>query len=247
MTEKVCPRCGSLYEDLKSTTCPQCFAKLVEIDADTASEFKQARAEVERTPEFQEAKVADDERFREQTFGACVAVIAIAIITLVVAVILITAAARRNHRSARQAGAGIVRPSSAVFALVDSPVPTAAASIDDLLPKTVGSHARVESDSAITLPGTVIPVFHGAYRSGTRNALTDVYVISTGTTTAEQSIFLTGVAVASQRGANPSGYPRIIFATQHWRYAIIGPSPGSESDIVQFQHALASHFQGLDR
>lgn len=247
MTEKVCPRCGSMYEDMKSTTCPQCFAKLVEVDLETASEFKAARAEVERTPEFQEAKVADDERFREQTFGACVAVIAIAVITVIVIIVVISIAARRGHHGAKQYGVAQTTNGVMATSMVDSPMPTAAASIDDLLPKTVGTFTRMESDSSVTLPGTMTHVFHGAYRAAIEKEPLDAYVISTGASTSEQSAFLSGIAIASQRGSNASGHPRIIFATQHWRYAVIGPATDSGKEIDQFQGALSSYFQRFNQ
>ncbi len=96
MPAKVCPRCGEQYEHLHSTTCPSCFAKLVIVDDATAEAFAEARAEVVQTPEFQAAKTADDERFREQSFGACLGVLAIFLVTAIAAVVLLVHAAHQK-------------------------------------------------------------------------------------------------------------------------------------------------------
>ena len=104
MTAKVCPRCGSQYENFKSTTCPQCFAILVAVDEETAAEMTAARADVERSPEFQETKRADDERFRQQSFGACLGIAALTLATLIIAAaLLVSAAHRRTAQTTRPA------------------------------------------------------------------------------------------------------------------------------------------------
>ena len=100
MTAKVCPRCGCQYENFKSTTCPQCFAILVAVDEATAGELAAARAEVERSDEFKETKLADDERFRQQSFGACLGIAGLTLVTLIVAVVLLVSAAHRKTVSA---------------------------------------------------------------------------------------------------------------------------------------------------
>ena len=249
MLAKVCPRCGAQYENLKSTTCPQCFAKLLVVDEATAEELSAARAAVEQSPEFREAKAEDDEKFREQSFGACLGVVLIALLTLIVGAALIYAAVRRQHAQpahpipARQPGV----PANTSDIL--TPLPVAAASADDLLPATAGPFARIETDAQVTLPGTLTRVYHAAYRpsaqtgGGTPDAqILDVYVLSTGRPTSEQSAFLAGVALAAQRGTDSSGHPRLVFATEHWRYAVIGPLRGG-TEPSQFRDALAAIFR----
>ena len=139
MPAKVCPRCGAQYPNLKSTTCPECFAVLVTVDDATAEELTAARAEVERTPEFQQVKAADDERFKEQSFGACLAVVGITLVTLILGVVLIVSGARSRHQrhvapAAVTLSAAPVPPPAALTTL-----PVAAATLDDVFPPTLGS------------------------------------------------------------------------------------------------------------
>jgi len=133
MPAKVCPRCGAQYPNLKSTTCPECFAVLVPVDDATAEELAAARAEVEGSPEFQQVKAADDERFKEQSFGACLAVLAITALTLI--------------------------PTPAPL----TTLPVAAATLDEVLPPVLGPYQRLSHDQNTVLPGTLTPLFHAAY------------------------------------------------------------------------------------
>lgn len=128
MPAKVCPRCGEQYEDLKSTTCPQCFARLLVVDEATAEELAAARAAVVQTPEFQTAKAEDDERFREQSFGACLGVVGIFAATAVLIVVLIVVALHRYGHPHR--GSAVTAPSG--VGVVDNPMtplPVAGASL----------------------------------------------------------------------------------------------------------------------
>ncbi len=249
MLAKVCPRCGAQYENLKSTTCPQCFAKLLVVDEATAEELSAARAAVEQSPEFQQAKADDDEKFREQSFGACFGVVLIALLTLIIGAVLIYAAVRRqqHHAPNRRDVIGHAAPANTTDIL--TPLPVAAASPNDLLPATVGPFTRLETDARITLPGTLTHVYHAAYlpSAQTKHRITeaqtlDVYVLSTGRPTSEQSAFLAGVALAAQRGPDVGGHPRLVFATEHWRYAAIGPV-GDVTGPTQFRDALAALFR----
>ena len=104
MAAKVCPRCGAQYQNLKSTTCPQCFAVLVPVDDETAQELTAARREVEESQEFQEVKAADDERFSEQSFGACLGVVVITLVTVILAIVLIVLAAQHRRPAAKRPG-----------------------------------------------------------------------------------------------------------------------------------------------
>lgn len=251
MLAKVCPRCGAQYENLKSTTCPQCFAKLLVVDEATAEELSAARAAVEQTPEFQQTKAEDDAKFNEQSFGACFGVVLIALLTLIVGIMLIVAAVRRQHRQHAHPAVAGSRGAPADTSDILTPLPVAAAAPDDLLPLAVGIYSRTEIDDTVTLPGTLTHVQHAAYGPNSRTANSvhledqtlDVYVLSTGRPTSEQSAFLAGVAIAAQRGPNPSGHPRLVFATEHWRYAAIGPVSGDGAAPVQFRDALAAGFR----
>lgn len=249
MLAKVCPRCGAQYENLKSTTCPQCFAKLLVVDEATAEELSAARAAVEQSPEFQQAKAEDDEKFKEQSFGACFGVLLISLLTVIVIAVLIYAAAHRKPNSAASPIKGSPRISAGTSDIL-TPLPVAAASPDDLLPPTVGPFTRIEIDGFVTLPGTLTHVYHAAYipsaqaKSRPKEAQTlDVYVLSTGRPTSEQSAFLAGVAITAQRGPNESGHPNLVFATEHWRYAAIGPLQDGMAVPHQFRDALAARFR----
>ena len=224
---KVCPRCGAQYENLKSTTCPQCFAKLVEVDEPFAAELSAARAEVERTPEFQEAKAADDERFREQSFEACLSVALITLVTVVVAVVLIVGAVRHNreaHRTVHSGSpiiggeGGLVRKGAAPSAL-----PVAAAGIDDVLPPAVGEWHRQSVDSSVTLPGTQVPIFHAVYALFGQSVT--VYAVPAGLPTPQENNWTLSVTLSAQGQKQTP----LFFNTQYWHYAAVGPNAGTAS------------------
>ncbi len=235
MTAKVCPRCGSQYENLKSTTCPQCFAILVAVDEQTAEELSAARAEVERSPEFQETKLADDERFRQQSFGACLGIAALTLATLIVAVVLLVSAA--HHRTAHQASIAVVKAAAAK----DEPLttlPVAAATLGEVLPPDIGPFPRQSADAGTVLTGTLTPLFHGVYQTSARKGL-DVYALPAGRPTAEQNEFRLGLTVASQVGG--ASRPTLFFATEYWHFAVLA-APGDSQAPAQFRDALATHF-----
>ena len=259
MTAKVCPRCGCQYENFKSTTCPQCFAILVAVDEQTAEELSAARAEVERSPEFQETKLADDERFRQQSFGACLGIAALTLVTLIVAVVLLVSAAHR--RAAHTASAPIVQAAVASDPLTTLPV--AAAMLGEILPPDIGPFHRQALDANTVLTGTLTPLFHAVYTEsplapnnggtgketrqkpltppllGAGGHLLDVYVLPAGRPTSEQNEFRLGLTVASQVGG--ASRPTLFFATEYWRFAVLA-APGDTQTPVQFRDALAAHF-----
>lgn len=82
---KFCPRCGSFYRDMPSATCPQCFAPLEVLGEDDAAQVEMAAS----NPELAEAKAVEDEKYKEQAFGGCLGVVAIAVLTIIVAAIII--------------------------------------------------------------------------------------------------------------------------------------------------------------
>lgn len=236
MPAKVCPRCGSQYEQLKSTTCPQCFAVLVTVDAATAEELAAARAEVERTPEFQAAKAADDERFREQSFGGCLGIAALTLAAIAFVVVLLVTAAHR------QGGTVSPPPVPAARAVAREPLttlPVAAATLDDVFPATLGPYTRQGSDAGTVLTGTLTPLFHGVYRRGVSAAPIDVYALPAGRPTPEQNEFRLGVTLASRIGG--SSRPTLFFATEYWHFAVLA-APGDAQTPAALRDALAAHF-----
>ena len=233
MSAKVCPRCGAQYENLRSTTCPQCFAVLVAVDDATASELTAARAEVERSAEFQEARAADDERFRQQSFGGCLAACAIGLATLVLAVVLLATATRRHSPPARGAVAVQTARAEPLTTL-----PVAAAGIDDVLPPAAAPYARRSRDSDTALTGTLTRLWHGVY-AAPDGKLLDVYALPAGLPTSEMNEFRLGVTLAGQVGG--AARPTLFFATEYWRFAVLA-APGDSAAPAAFRDALAEHF-----
>ena len=187
MPAKVCPRCGAQYQNLKSVTCPSCFAVLVAVDDQTAEELSAARAEVEQTPEFQQVKAEDDEKFREQSFGACLGVVVITVVTLIL-----------GGRADRRGGASPPphpqswgsseweppRPCSYVRLPAGlgaggeplTTLPVAAATLEDVLPPDIGPYRRQAVDQGTVLTGTLTPLFHAVYAAPGGKAL-DAYAL----------------------------------------------------------------------
>jgi len=234
MPAKVCPRCGAQYPNLKSTTCPECFAILVTVDDATAAEMTAARAEVEQTPEFKEVKAADDERFKHQSFGACLAVAAITIVTLVLGIFLLVSGARHRHATPTAARAA---PRAAAPAALTT-LPVAAATLDDVFPPALGPYQRVSRDQKTVLPGTLTALFHATYAPPGGKAL-DVYAMPDGRPTAEQNEFRLGLAVAAPAGGDR---PLLFFETEYWRFAALGAA-GEGGGPGRLRDALAGHFR----
>ena len=235
MTAKVCPRCGAQYENFKSTTCPVCFAVLVSVDEATAEELSAARAEVERSPEFQEAKAADDERFRQQSFGACLGIAALTLVTLIVAIVLLVSAAHHHAitRSSPNAPLVDVRAEEPLTTL-----PVAAAALEEVLPPQIPPYQRQSVDANTVLTGTLTPLFHGVYAAPSQKLL-DVYALPAGRPTREQNEFRLGVTLAGQIGG--ASRPALFFATEYWHFAVLA-APGEAAAPAAFRDALAAHF-----
>lgn len=219
MPAKICPRCGAQYENLRSTTCPQCFAKLLIIDQSTAEELTAARAQVEQTPEFQEAKANDDEQFREQSFGACLGIAAIVLLTVITVIVLLVHAMHHQHHPA---SASVPASDSLASVKTLTALPVAAASIEDVLPLTLAGFHRVNDDQEVNIPGTLTRIFHAQYTAGT-NTL-NVYAIPADRPTPELNTFQLGLALASLTGRKGKHGSTDFFATEHWRYAVAGDS-----------------------
>lgn len=236
MAAKVCPRCGAQYQNLKSTTCPQCFAVLVPVDDATAQELTTARREVEESAEFQEVKAADDERFSEQSFGACLGVVLITLVTLIVAIVLIVLAA--HHRRPAVKLAGIPAITAQIKAEPQTTLPVAAATLDEVLPPTVGIYQRTSADQATVLTGTLTTIFHGLYTTPGGPPL-DVYALPAGRPTPEQNEFRLGITLAAQVGG--TSRPLDFFTTQYWRFALLA-APGQTAANFGIRSALIKHY-----
>ena len=236
MTAKVCPRCGCQYENFKSTTCPQCFAILVAVDEATAEELSAARAEVEQSEEFQETKLADDERFRQQSFGACLGIAALTLVTLIAAVVLLVSAA--HHRTS--AAAPAARAARAALAKEEplTTLPVAAATLAEVLPPEITPFKQQALDANTVLTGTLTPLFHGVYLTPNQKLL-DVYVLPAGRPTPEQNEFRLGMTLAGQIGG--TNRPVLFFATEYWHFAVLA-APGDTETPAAFRDALAAHF-----
>ena len=249
MAAKVCPRCGAQYASLKSATCPTCFAKLITVDDETARELAAARAEVEGSEEFQEAKEADDEEFRQQSFGACLGVVGITFVTLIVAVLLIVAAYKRygHHAPSARPDAPLAK-GSPTDPLTELPV--TGAKLADVMPAKLGAgdtaqFTRTEMDQDTVLSGTLTPIYHAVYRRGLAALETvDLYAIPTGQPTPEQNAFRTAIALTTQIGGTKPR-PMRIFATQHWRYASVGEAGASDRPLGDLSESLKKYFSNL--
>ena len=240
MPAKVCPRCGAQYPNLKSTTCPECFALLVSVDDATAAELSAARAEVEQTPEFQEVKAADDERFKEQSFGACLAVIGITLVTVVLGIVLLVSGVRHRNHQARhnhQTQPDTVHAAPLTPKALTT-LPVAAATLDEVFPPSLGPYQRLAQDQKTALPATLTPLFHAAYALPGGKPL-DVYALPAGRPTDEQHEFQLGLTVAAETSGDR---PLLFFATEYWCFVALG-APGDVAGPASFRDALAGHFR----
>lgn len=237
MPAKVCPRCGTQYQNLKSVTCPSCFAVLVAVDDQTAEELTAARAEVERSPEFQQVKTEDDEKFKEQSFGACLGVVVITIVTLILAVVLITAGAHR--RSAHSLPRPTIIHLSAPILEPLTTLPVAAATLEEVLPTDIGPFKRQAVDQGTVLTGTLTPLFHAVYTTPGGKTL-DAYALPAARPTPEQNEYRLGLTLASQVGG--TSRPLLFFATEYWHYAVLA-APDEAPAPAAFRDDLAANFQ----
>ena len=239
MPAKVCPRCGAQYQNLKSVTCPSCFAVLVAVDDETAGELSAARAEVEQTPEFQQVKAEDDEKFREQSFGACLGVVVITVVTLILVGVLIAVGAHR-HTAHTLPKPAPLRPVAAPVLEPLTTLPVAAATLEDVLPPGIGPYRRQTMDQGTVLTGTLTPLFHAVYVAPGGKTL-DAYALPAARPTPEQNEYRLGLTLASQVGGTDR--PLLFFATEYWHYAVLA-APGEAATPAAFRDALAAHFHG---
>lgn len=111
---KFCPRCGAFYSDVRSRTCPQCFAPLEALSDEAAETLTAEQDARSRDPEALALKLADDDKFKQQAFGGCLGIAAVVLVTLVLAIVIVVGAHRRSapspiHNARTASSASVVR------------------------------------------------------------------------------------------------------------------------------------------
>jgi len=241
------------------------------VDEETAGELAAARAEVEHSDEFKETKLADDERFRQQSFGACLGIAALTLLTLIVAIVLLVSAAHRKSAHTEN----VARPQAKIVR--EDPLttlPVAAASLEEVLPVQIGPFTRQSADAGTVLTGTLTPLFHGVYvrrdplapNNGGTGLGEGKGAASSAPTARVRTLTppLLGAGGALDVYALPAGRPTteqnefrlgvtlasqfggtkrpaLFFATEYWHFAVLA-APGDFNTPTQFRDALAAHF-----
>ena len=211
---KLCPRCGAFYQDIASQTCPQCFAKLAPLNERDASALIAQQDERALDPEFLKLKQADDEKFREQSFGACLGVGLVLTLMVVVSVVFVVVAAHR--RSGTAPIAMTTRRYEAQVRSLQSPG-AQPADFDRFVPLRLADANRVTADSDLALPGGAAPIYHGQYANGCQ-----VYGVPGRLPSDEQlgALRLAAAFVAEQQ--KPALIEQEV-ATAKAQYIVIGP------------------------
>ena len=206
---KICPRCGAFYQDLASHTCPQCFAKLDLLSDADAAELIAQQEQRARDPEYARLKGAEDEQFKEQSFGACLAVVLVGIAVLVAAIVLLVVASRRP--TPRLVDSSVSAPRTAGLQAV---LPS---DFDIVIPRDLADAVRVSYDAAIALPGTTDLVYHGVYSDGAQ-----VYAVTDPTVTDDQLATLQFAAsIAAVQDPPPTILQEVVTSKAH--YVVVGP------------------------
>jgi hypothetical protein len=208
---KLCPRCGAFYQDLTSKTCPQCFAKLDLLDdADAASLI----AEQERRasdPDILQARSVEDEKFKEQAFGACVSVVFIGLITLIVCAVIVVIATHRFRPRIQLSTNKATQTYINAASIVES---------DTIMPKQINGSNRTLLDSSLVLPGSLTHVVHAVYSNGVQ-----VYAVSNVDLTDEQdSAFRLAVSFAAKQ--HTPELTSLDMPTRAMHYIILAPDSG---------------------
>jgi len=236
MANKVCPRCGSQYATLKSATCPQCFALLIEVDDDTAAQMAAERSQVEKSPEFQAAKAEDDERFRHQSFQACLVAVAMGFVLLVVTIVMVVSAKHdRDRLAAKYAHMQAVKSAAATHPT------TVQAKVEDVMPPQVGGFHREKMDQRAALSGTVNLIYHAAYVPVAKSVTIDVYATTLDRSAAELDRFRDVVQLAAMAGSGQRSVTEV--SAKPFLYEIVGV-PGTPGVNAAFQQALTSQVGG---
>jgi hypothetical protein len=185
---KLCPRCGAFYQDLTSKTCPQCFAKLELLDDDAAASLIIEQERRASDPEVLQNRSAEDEKFKEQAFGACLTVAFVGLVTFIVCVAIIIVAAHSYRPKYIGVTSQQNRNGSRMVRLSD---------IDTVLPLQLLGEKQTEQDSSLVLPGSLSRVNHTAYANGVQ-----VYAVeSAGLTDDQNAAFRLAVSFAAKQHA----------------------------------------------
>jgi uncharacterized Zn finger protein (UPF0148 family) len=215
MAAKLCPRCGTLFQSVKSATCPQCFAILERIEDETAQELVAEKAKEENSEEFQAVKKAEDEQWAEQSFRACLGVVGITILTIIASIVILVAAV--HHQKYTKSAA--IAPVAHSAQPVTTNGPSSAALPDELLPAQTGAFTRTAIESDLSLPGATDSIDHATYLYSGRTF--DVFVIRETSMQADAKAFNVGCGMAAREGAK-CARPIVQLATTNWTFAVIG-------------------------
>lgn len=221
MADKVCERCGALYSSMKSTTCPECFAKLLAIDHETYSELLSARQEIQNTEQFRAAKTDDDEVFRHQSFKACMVTVAIIALTVLFCGVMLVRLLREHQNRSHSSGVTTVYEghySGVRLPGIDGPPP--GSDIESVLPSKLGNITRTEVDRDSSLPGTLIQVFHAVYSVPPDHKDVAVSAIPETCPPRQLAEFADAFALTSNLGVSKQSF--LVVDTTHWRYALVG-------------------------
>ena len=233
MPNKVCPRCGSQFATLKSATCPNCFALLVEVDDETAAEMAAERAKVEKSPEFQAAKARDDEKFRHQSFQACLVAVAMGVVLLILTIVLVVSAKRDHDKLAALDARNHAGKSRAAQAPA-----TVQAHVEDVMPAQVGPYHRQKVDQRAALSGTVNLIYHAAYSApAAHGATVDVYATALDRPAGDLSRFRDVVALAAMAGSGQRSVTEVT--AKPFLYEIVD-EPGTAGVDGAFEQAWKS-------
>ncbi len=204
---RYCPRCGAFYPSLKSDTCPQCFAKVAIVDEDTTRQLAQIEAAQGDDPEYVAQKARDDERFKEQSFGACLTVILILISTIVCAAVIISIASRSHRKPI-----GLVSERNAMLTT------TTVTNIASLFPLGLNGLARISVDKPLSIEGVSIPMYCADYARGVQ-----VYCLpGSDVGLSDQKAFYANVDAAAHSRYPPLAQEEIEKQSEH--YGVLAPS-----------------------
>jgi hypothetical protein len=165
-----------------------------------------------KEPEYVEQKKADDDRFKEQSFGACLGVLAITILVVIASAVLIGLAAHKRAAAHTVALRGVSQGGDSHML--------------PLLPRTLGD-LHQESFAQIKEPGMAATIYRGSYGSDIQ-----VFAVSTvGLSSQDLTTFRLAVSLICDKSTPP-----LVSQEVHCRstyYAVIGADGGLVGDASQ--------------
>jgi hypothetical protein len=215
---KLCERCEAFFPSIASETCPQCFAPLTSLTEEEAIKAAEYQLERLKDPEYVELKAEDDERFKEQSFGACLTVVGLTLAVAIISLILITVTARHQGHLPQE-----IKPPVSGGSLIEiNPI----SSDYSFLPHSIGGLSRGVV-IALTQTGSNTPIFHCNYGD-------DIQIFVLPTLSVSQNALsgfrLVISAICSQTN------PPLISQEVHFKngyYDIIGSNGGLVGDTAQ--------------